>query len=446
MKKYGTRKYILIIVTLIFVMSNLSFEAYGQGSVIIKTFYSKSVKDNRSVQIYLPEGYNQMDSTVRYPVIYFLHGAGVNHTYYTEVPLVLNDLIGTKKILPVIVVKPDGSTGPWGGSCYTNSELYGDFEDYIVFDLIKFIDSAYNTNTSRKARAIMGHSTGAFGAMKLALKHPDVYCSVVANSGPLDFKHFSDWIPMILAENGGPPVRLYNPYCTTTMYWTYIFYTYAGAFSPNLNNSPYKVDFPIDSVGNWIDSVWNRWALHDPLLLARNITPSSDLTIFFDCGIYDEYKMYNSNKAFADTLDKLGLSYEFLSFNGSHMNQLGSRFTIAFQFLDSVMNKSGATWVANYQNKNIPQKYILYQNYPNPFNPSTKIKYSVPTVGTSFMKFIRLKVYDILGNEVATLVNEEKPAGTYGITWDADNLPSGVYFYRLQAGDFIQTKKMILMR
>jgi enterochelin esterase-like enzyme len=446
MKKYGTRKYILIIVTLIFVMSNLSFEAYGQGSVIIKTFYSKSVKDNRSVQIYLPEGYNQMDSTVRYPVIYFLHGAGVNHTYYTEVPLVLNDLIGTKKILPVIVVKPDGSTGPWGGSCYTNSELYGDFEDYIVFDLIKFIDSAYNTNTSRKARAIMGHSTGAFGAMKLALKYPDVYCSVVANSGPLDFKHFSDWIPMILAENGGPPVRLYNPYCTTTMYWTYIFYTYAGAFSPNLNNSPYKVDFPIDSVGNWIDSVWNKWLLHDPAHLVKNITPNSDLTIFFDCGTSDEYKLYRFNTAFRDTLDKLGLSYEFQSFSGSHMNQLGSRFTIAFQFLDSVMNKSGATWVANYQNKNIPQKYILYQNYPNPFNPSTKIKYSVPTVGTSLMKFVQLKVYDILGNEVATLVNEEKSAGIYEVGWNPANLPSGVYLYQLKSGSYSATKKLMLIK
>ena len=432
--------YCLILVPLIFTICSLFFEIFGQGTVVNSTFYSKSLKMNRNLQIYLPKGYDQQ-STIKYPVIYFLHGAGVNHTYYTEVPLVLNDLIGTKKILPVIVVKPDGSTGPWGGSCYTNSELYGDFEDYIVFDLIKFIDSAYNTNTSRKARAIMGHSTGAFGAMKLALKYPDVYCSVVANSGPLDFKHFSDWIPMILAENGGPPVRLYNPYCTTTMYWTYIFYTYAGAFSPNLNNLPYKVDFPIDSVGNWIDSVWNKWLLHDPAHLVKNITPNSDLTIFFDCGTSDEYKLYRFNTAFRDTLDKLGLSYEFQSFSGSHMNQLGSRFTIAFQFLDSVMNKSGATWVANYHNKNIPQKYILYQNYPNPFNPSTKIQYAV-----SSRQLVTLKIYDLLGRELATLVNEEKSAGSYEVRWNAANLPSGVYFYQLKAGSYTATKKLLLLK
>jgi S-formylglutathione hydrolase FrmB len=429
--------YCLILVPLIFTICSLFFEIFGQGTVVNSTFYSKSLKMNRNLQIYLPKGYDQQ-STIKYPVIYFLHGAGANHTYYTEVPLVLNDLIGTKKILPVIVVKPDGSTGPWGGSCYTNSELYGDFEDYIVFDLIKFIDSAYNTNTSRKARAIMGHSTGAFGAMKLALKHPDVYCSVVANSGPLDFKHFSDWIPMILAENGGPPVRLYNPYCTTTMYWTYIFYTYAGAFSPNLNNLPYKVDFPIDSVGNWIDSVWNKWLLHDPAHLVKNITPNSDLTIFFDCGTSDEYKLYRFNTAFRDTLDKLGLSYEFQSFSGSHMNQLGSRFTIAFQFLDSVMNKTvGIFEGLPFQ----PATFHLYQNYPNPFNPSTKIQYAV-----SSRQLVTLKIYDLLGRELATLVNEEKSAGSYEVRWNAANLPSGVYFYQLKAGSYTATKKLLLLK
>ena len=89
--------------------------------------------------------------------------------------------------------------------------MYGNFEDYIVFDLVEFIDSAYNTIPSREKRAIMGHSTGAFGAMYLALKHPDVYCGVSAHSGPLDFKHFSDWIPVVLSENGGAPVSCYNP-------------------------------------------------------------------------------------------------------------------------------------------------------------------------------------------------------------------------------------------
>ncbi len=92
------------------------------------------------------------------------------------------------------------------------------------------------------------------------------------------------------------------------------------------------------------------------------------------------------------------------------------------------------------ENNNIPENIMLYQNYPNPFNPSTKIRYSVPQLTQ-----VMLKVYDVLGNEIETLVNQEKQSGTYEITWYAENLPSGVYFYRLQAGNFVETKKMILL-
>jgi len=89
----------------------------------------------------------------------------------------------------------------------------------------------------------------------------------------------------------------------------------------------------------------------------------------------------------------------------------------------------------------LPTNYYLAQNYPNPFNPSTKITYSIPQSSK-----VVIKVFDLLGNEIETLVNEEKTTGTYEITWYATGLPSGVYFYRIQAGDFIQTKKMVLMK
>ncbi len=93
-----------------------------------------------------------------------------------------------------------------------------------------------------------------------------------------------------------------------------------------------------------------------------------------------------------------------------------------------------------------PVQFHLSQNYPNPFNPSTTIKYTIPDVASGFSLSVTLKVYDILGSEVANLVNEEKPAGSYQIEFDATNLPSGVYFYRLQAGSFVETKKMVLMK
>jgi hypothetical protein len=89
----------------------------------------------------------------------------------------------------------------------------------------------------------------------------------------------------------------------------------------------------------------------------------------------------------------------------------------------------------------LPIEFLLLQNYPNPFNPSTSIQYQVASIS-----HVSLVVYDILGNEIETLVSEEKPAGTYEVTWYAGQLPSGVYFYQLRAGSFVETKKMILLR
>ena len=90
--------------------------------------------------------------------------------------------------------------------------------------------------------------------------------------------------------------------------------------------------------------------------------------------------------------------------------------------------------------------FVLQQNYPNPFNPTTIIKYSIPTNVKRGTLNVSLKVYDVLGNEIATLVNEEKQAGNYEVEFNAANLPSGIYFYQLRARSFIETKKMILLK
>lgn len=89
----------------------------------------------------------------------------------------------------------------------------------------------------------------------------------------------------------------------------------------------------------------------------------------------------------------------------------------------------------------LPEKFELEQNYPNPFNPSTNFEFRIAEFG-----FVSLKVYDLLGREVATLVNEIKQAGTHNVKWDASKIASGVYFYKLTAGGFVETKKMVLMR
>ncbi len=89
----------------------------------------------------------------------------------------------------------------------------------------------------------------------------------------------------------------------------------------------------------------------------------------------------------------------------------------------------------------VPQSFKLHQNYPNPFNPVTDIKFDVPA-----SSFVKLTVYSILGNEVEVLVNEQMNAGSYNVDWDASNYPSGVYIYKMVSGNFIETKKMILIK
>ncbi len=95
-----------------------------------------------------------------------------------------------------------------------------------------------------------------------------------------------------------------------------------------------------------------------------------------------------------------------------------------------------------------PEEFQLEQNYPNPFNPTTTIKYSIPGVISTEERNLNvlLKVYDVLGNEITTLVNEEKPSGNYSVEFNAANLPSGIYFYTLESGTFVQTKKMLFLK
>ena len=104
-------------------------------------------------------------------------------------------------------------------------------------------------------------------------------------------------------------------------------------------------------------------------------------------------------------------------------------------------NNGGVSFIEEEQTGKMPKEFLLSQNFPNPFNPSTKIKYRVPQTTQ-----VQIKVFDVLGNEIEKLVNEEKPAGTYEFTWNAANLPSGIYFYRFMTSEYTATKKMIVTK
>lgn len=142
--------------------------------------------------------------------------------------------------------------------------------------------------------------------------------------------------------------------------------------------------------------------------------------------------------------DSLGLSdFPKIAISGSVLHTLwrddrGGNLEIYYK-----CNPDGNVTGIETVKSDLPEEYFLNQNYPNPFNPSTKIGYVIPN---GVRNLVTLKVYDVLGNEVATLVNEEKTAGSYEVDFNASQLSSGIYFYKLTVGSFIETKKMILLK
>jgi len=111
-------------------------------------------------------------------------------------------------------------------------------------------------------------------------------------------------------------------------------------------------------------------------------------------------------------------------------------------FIDGVMfGDTSVVTAVQEQASDSPEEFALEQNFPNPFNPSTTIQFHLPRAS-----FVTLKIHNLLGEEIATLVHEQRAAGEYRVQWQAENLPSGVYVYRLQAGEHLQSKKLVLLR
>lgn len=119
------------------------------------------------------------------------------------------------------------------------------------------------------------------------------------------------------------------------------------------------------------------------------------------------------------------------------------KFTSPARSVQMIMIEGGNNYVSvdGKANSKMPHSFNLYQNYPNPFNPFTLIGYQLPV-----NVFVTVKVFDVLGREIETLVNKYQNAGNYSVQFNASNLPSGVYFYRLETGTFHETKKLLLLK
>jgi hypothetical protein len=171
------------------------------------------------------------------------------------------------------------------------------------------------------------------------------------------------------------------------------------------------------------------------------IRTDSDTTIDIDLALFDQSGNQISSSITAGTTELFihpqtsAGTYSIRLFNYSGYGS----YTI---ILSNTRPKAPSTGMKDEKSAfNIPQYFSLSQNFPNPFNPETSFEFQIPTSG-----FVSIRVFDLLGHEVANLLNDVRPAGVYRMTWNASTLPSGVYFYRLQAGNNSQVKKALLLK
>ena len=312
-------KYILLFICTGFLFSD--------GIVETGSFYSESLDENRNYTIYLPEGYYESDA--EYPVVYFLHGFGGTNNSYNAFHSSLNSMMANGSIMEMIVVSADGSTDVYEGSFYTNSILNGNYEDYIAYDLVNYIDETFRTFAMKEFRALSGHSMGGYGAFRLGLYHSDIFTSFAAHSGPIHLESLNNpfLINVILIEAFFGPLEPDNGPTTMMMFGL------SSAFSPNLDNPPWYVDLPMDNSGNVDWDVFEMWQAHDPYLLVDNhLETLSTQNIYFDCGTQDELQLYPHSEDMHNKLLEFGIEHTFAPYSGSHSSSIYQKLEDSFEF------------------------------------------------------------------------------------------------------------------
>ncbi|MFC1716494.1 alpha/beta hydrolase [Candidatus Poribacteria bacterium] len=316
------------------------------GQIVTNTITSAALKDNklgdpdtRDVVVYLPPGYAY--SKKSHPVIYLLHGHGgdelsiVGELGEPLTVIVLDGLVKTGVLKKAIIVMPNANN-KYGGSFYLNSELTGNYEDYIAVELVNYIDNKYRTIRDRSGRAIVGASMGGYGATVLSMKHPETYVVAASLSPPLSFDIISKpLIPEVIKENpdgmGGPvpdPEKRYTNYI----------YGLSAALSPNLDNPPFFVDLPFEYPNSqMIESVRQRWLKHDPLTMLP--TYSSALRelkgIYIDVGDEDLPGFYPAAEAFHKKLTTMGIDHEYDVYRGGHSDRGVQRAVSALKYVSA---------------------------------------------------------------------------------------------------------------
>lgn len=319
-------------------LATLAWSQTLNGTVTVHTINSTILGFRREIQVYTPQGYN--GGSQQYPVIYFLHGFIGNHLSFGYVNEVVDELISSGTIPPVVVVKPNGAvngTVPPIGSLWTNSVKNGRYEDYFLDEVVPWAETTFRIKRAREYRLVMGHSFGGSAAIRLALQHLDVFGSVASHSGfvKMDANLIQFYVNVsVFVENNGTAISP-NP---SKLFTTFIF-TAASAWSPNLS-SPFGVDLPMINDGSGIlnPSVVARWEAFSPhkviVDVLANLTSKPLGLFYFDVGTRDELQLLRPNEEFAAQLASLNVSFTFVTYDGPHNNASLLRLQFAKSITD----------------------------------------------------------------------------------------------------------------
>jgi S-formylglutathione hydrolase FrmB len=311
-----------------------------RGEVRVLKHTSKVLQGNalgdpaeRDLYCYLPPGYERSDE--RYPVIFWLSGftgsgrMAFNFDHWAEsMDRRLDRLIATGAMPPCICVLPDCFTR-LGGSQYADSSATGKYETYIVEELVPFVDAQLRTKASRDHRGVCGKSSGGYGAMRLAMRHPAVFGALGSHAGDAYFAFcylpdFPKFVTGIQRAGGVEAfMRAFDalPKKTREAMEVLNILAMAACYSPD-PKEPMGIGLPVKLPSGEIrGDVWKRWESNDPVHMAREHADAlrSMKKIFLDAGARDEFNLHVGARIFCSRLSELGIPYIYEEFDDTHM-------------------------------------------------------------------------------------------------------------------------------
>ena len=327
-----------------------------KGSVEIRELEATSLENNplgdpsrRKLPVYLPPGYGS--ASERYPVAYFLHGftgSGMSWLNFPgfslSVPERMDRLIDSGAIPPLIGAFVDGWTAI-GGSQWLNSEAIGRYRDYVVRDVVEFVDRTYRTVPRAGGRLCLGTSSGGFGALVMGRHHPEVFAHVASHSGDAAFEycylHDFPRAAGALLKTGGVPEwfedfwrRSRETKAKPEDHAVLNVLAMAAAYSPKAG-APMNIELPFDEeTAELKPEVWQRWLEHDPVrFIPKSAASFQKLrSIFVDCGTRDEFNLRWGARMVAHELRRAGAEVMHEEFDDGHMG-INYRYERSLQFL-----------------------------------------------------------------------------------------------------------------